>query len=92
MNQKKIVYETQWTAVDPTKEYPHGYGFTAPIVEFPEGADPAWCGEMCRQHLSNEEFECIGAFPRSVLDGSFALDYPKDAQQYEQWKRKSNKE
>lgn len=87
MKNKKIVYETQWVATDSTKEYPHGWGFTAPLVEFPQDADPAWCAEMCRKNLSNDEFSCIGATPRGVLDGNFSFIYPKNGDEYAEWKR-----
>jgi len=72
-----IIYETQWVARDRNKEYPHGWGFIAPLVEFPKDADPAWCGKMCRIHLGDEEFECIGAIPKHTIRGLFYLDYPK---------------
>ena len=85
---KKIVYETQWVARDDQKEYPHGWGFTAPLVEFPQDADPAWCGEMCRKHLSNEEFECIGATPRGVINGQFSFEYPKNAEEWKEYKER----
>jgi len=74
---KKIIYETQWVARDSQKEYPHGWGFTAPLVEFPQDADVSWCVQMCMNHLSNEEFECIGAIPRGVISGNFSFEYPK---------------
>ncbi len=82
----KIVYETLWSAKDSKKEYPHGWGFTPLLVEFPKDADPAWCGEMCRLHLSNEEFECYGAVPRKVIDGNFSFEYPKNVGEFELWK------
>lgn len=84
----KIVYETQWIAKDNQKEYPHGWGFTAPLVEFPQKADPAWCAEICRQKLSNEEFECIGATPRKLID-DILFDYPTNEVEYKTWKEKN---
>ena len=73
----KIVYQTEWVATDPNKEYPDGWGFDAPLVEFPDDADPAWCGEMCRKYLTNKDFECYGATPKKVINGNFAFKYPK---------------
>jgi len=73
----KIVYQTLWVATDPRKEYPHGWGFDPPLVEFPQDADPAWCAEMCRKHLTNEEFKCYGATVKGVINGNFAFEYPK---------------
>lgn len=70
---KKVVYITEWIARDSKKEYPHGWGFEPPIVQFPNDADPAWVGEICRQNLSNDEFECIGAIPRLLMDGMFEV-------------------
>ena len=71
---KKVIYETQWVVKDSSKEYPHGWGFTAPLVEFPQDADPVWCAEICRKELSNDEFECINAIPKPVLTN---IHYPK---------------
>lgn len=64
---KKVVYETQWVARDSQKKYPHGWGFVAPLVEFSQEADPAWCAQQCREKLSDDEFECIGATPRALI-------------------------
>lgn len=64
---QKTIYETKWAPRDIQKEYPHGWGFIAPLVEFPQDTDPVWCAEMCRKYLSNEEFECIGAIPRKLV-------------------------
>lgn len=84
---KKIVYETQWIARDSEKKYEHGWGFTPVLVEFPQDADPAWCAQMCMINLSNEEFECIGATPRKLINGcAIALNYPKNKEEYEAWK------
>lgn len=58
--QKKVIYQTQWVARDKEKEYPHGWGFTPPLVEFPQDWDPAVCIRECAV-LSDPEFECIGA-------------------------------
>jgi hypothetical protein len=69
---KKVVYLTQWVAKDRTKEYPHGYGFIAPVVEFPMDMDAAECVEACRE-LSNDEFECIGATPIPFIDVAFEI-------------------
>lgn len=63
----KVIYETQWVAKDSNKEYPHGWGFTPPLVEFEQGVDPVWCVEVCRKELSNDEFECINAIPKKVI-------------------------
>lgn len=68
MNRVKVVYETQWKAVNPDKEYPHGWGFQAPLVEFSQDADPAYCIELCKS-LSNDEFICYGAVPRPKISG-----------------------
>ena len=74
----EIVYDTEWIATDSKKEYPHGWGFIAPLVKFPQDADPAWCSQMCMKHLTNREFECIGAVPRKVINGTLLLiEYPK---------------
>lgn len=70
---KKVVYLTQWAAKDSKKEYPHGWGFEAPIVEFDQSLDPAEVSKICREQLSNDEFDCIGATPRELIDGSFEL-------------------
>ena len=74
-----IIYKTQWVQVDKEKEYPHGWGFEAPLVEFPADADPAWCSRICQEKLSNEEFRCIGAIPANKkIDGmAMSFEYPK---------------
>ena len=82
--QKRIVYETLWLAKDKTKEYPHGWGFDSPLVEFPQDADPAWVIQMCMK-FSNEEFECYGVMPKRLI--SFEFEYPKDSKQFEEWKK-----
>jgi len=64
---KKVVYETKWIAKDTTKEYPHGWGFDAPIVEAPQDMDPADIAKWCRENLSNEEFECIYVIPKEGI-------------------------
>ena len=64
---KQVVYETQWVARNKEKEYPHGWGFDAPIVMFSQDQDPVWCADYCKRYLSDEEFECIGAIPRQLL-------------------------
>jgi hypothetical protein len=88
MKNKKVIYETLWTtAPGNTKEYPHGWGFDAPLVYFPQDADPAWCGQMCMKHLSNEEFTCYGAVPKTLLNGNFAFEYPTDAKSFDEWKK-----
>lgn len=69
---KKIVYLTQWVAKNKQKEYPHGWGFEAPIVEFPQDMDAADASRHCKE-LSNEEFECIGATAREIIDGNFEI-------------------
>jgi hypothetical protein len=71
------IYLTQWTAVDPNKEYPHGWGFQPPLVEFPSDADTVWCVKTCMEVLSNEEFRCIGATPQQVLT-NIHCNYPKE--------------
>jgi hypothetical protein len=70
---KKVVYLTHWTVRDKNKEYPHGYGFDEPIVEFPQDKDPAWVAKVCRENLSNDEFECYGVTPAPLLDGMFEV-------------------
>ena len=72
------IYETQWIAKDKTKQYPHGFGFVAPLVEFPSDADPVWCAEICRKNLSNDEFECINAVAKKVIR-NIHCEYPKSA-------------
>lgn len=86
---KKIVYETQWVQTDFEKKYPHGWGFIPMLVEFPQDADPAWCAEMCRRHLTTEEFECIGAAPRPLVVGigPGVVDYPKNREEYGEWEK-----
>lgn len=83
---KKIVYITQWVAKDANKEYPHGWGFEAPIVEFSQDRDPAEIIKHCAE-LSNEEFECIGATPRQIIDGEFEIlgIAPGPARDSEEW-------
>lgn len=88
INNKKVIYETMWVARDEKKEYPHGWGFDAPFVEFPQDADPAWCVEMCKRNLSNEEFECIGATVSSLLDGVQMLNYPTSEKEWKEWQLK----
>lgn len=66
--EKKVIYETKWRQKNPLTEYPHGWGFDAPLVIFSEDADPAWCNDYCKRYLSNDEFECIGATPRQLLN------------------------
>lgn len=69
---KKVVYLTQWLAKDKNKEYPHGFGFEAPIVEFPQDMDAAEASKYCME-LFNPEFECIGATARELIDGDFEI-------------------
>lgn len=83
---KKIIYQTQWVAKDENKVYEHGWGFTPPLVEFPQDADPAWCAEICRIYLSGDEFECLGAIPIAVYDGISLMNYPKNREEFIQWK------
>ena len=65
--ENKVVYETKWVARDKSREYPHGWGFDAPLVEFAQDVDVAIVGKICREELSNAEFECIGVIPRKCL-------------------------
>lgn len=65
---KKVIYETKWAARDKNKEYPHGWGFDAPLVMFSHDSDPVWCADYCKRYLSDEEFECIGVIPRQLLE------------------------
>lgn len=76
LSQNQSIYLTHWQPKDENKEYPHGYGFSPPLVTFPSDADPAWVDEMCREHLSNDEFFCMGVIPKKVIDSSTFL-YPK---------------
>ena len=69
---KKVVYLTQWAAKDSNKEYPHGWGFEPPIVEFPQNMDAADVSRHVKE-LSNDEFECIGATAREFIDGNFEI-------------------
>lgn len=65
---KKVIYETKWVQRNKDKEYPHGWEFDAPLVIFSPNSDPTWCNDYCKRYLSDEEFECIGAVPRSLLN------------------------
>lgn len=80
----KIVYETLWVPRNLEKDYPHGWGFSPPLIEFPENADPAYVGRMCTK-LSSAEFECIGATPKKLLNGDALLELPRNAEEYRQW-------
>ena len=70
------IYKTQWVAVDTNKKYPHGWGFEAPLVEFPDDADPVWCAKICVEVLSNDEFTCINATHQKLLT-NIHFSYPK---------------
>ncbi len=65
---QKVVYETKWRQKNPLTEYPHGWGFDAPLIMFDQDSDPVWCNDYCKRYLSDEEFECIGAIPRKLLE------------------------
>ncbi len=78
MENNKVVFETQWIAVDSKKEYPHGWGFVAPLVEFPQDKDPVECSKTCMKELSNDEFECTGAIPRKLLQYNIKDQPPKE--------------
>lgn len=69
---KKVVYLTQWVAKDKNKEYPHGWGFEPPLVEFSQDMDAAEAAKHCRE-LSNDEFECTWATPKELIDGDFEI-------------------
>lgn len=83
---KKIVYITQWVARNPQKEYPHGWGFEPPVVEFNQNIDPAEASKHC-QELSTDEFECIGGIPREIIDGDFEIlgIHPGPEEGSEEW-------
>lgn len=51
MFQKKIIYETKWVAKDKLKDYPHGWGFDAPFVEYPQDMDPAIVNNAARDYV-----------------------------------------
>lgn len=69
---KRVVYITHWVAADPNKEYPHGWGFEPPIVEFPLDMDAAEVAKWCRE-LNQPGFLCIGATARELVDGNFEI-------------------
>jgi len=75
----EIVWELKFIQADKEKEYPHGWGFTPPLVKFPEDADTAWIGEQCRELYSNDEFICINAIPKKVHTWLSTIDYPREA-------------
>jgi hypothetical protein len=62
----KIIYETHWATRDYVKEYPHGWGFMPPFVEFDQKLDSSECSKKCKE-LSNDEFICYGATPRKLM-------------------------
>lgn len=74
---KHALYQTQWVANDSTRDYPHGWGFTPPIIEMPRDIDPVFVGQLCREQLNNEEFSCIGVIQLPSFDGLGLLDYPR---------------
>ena len=61
------IYETVWIARDLSKEYPHGFGFTPPLVSFSNDLDIQKCIKLVKSQLSNDEFECIGIVPKKLV-------------------------
>ena len=77
MTNKLVIFETKWAARDKDKEYPHGWGFMPPFVIFPQDMDVAASIGKCRAALSNEEFECISAIPRELIDMGYGVSINK---------------
>lgn len=64
---RKVIYKTQFVALDEKKEYPHGWGFEPPLVEFPKHITTREAFDICQRELSNDEFKCIGAIPQKLI-------------------------
>lgn len=75
--QNRAIFQTLWT--------PRSTVFSPPYIEFPQDADPVWVGDMCREHLKAEGFECYGVMEKTLLEATDLMDIPKD---YPKWNSK----
>lgn len=68
MKTTNVVYEPQLVARDPHKSYPHGFGFTPPLLNLMQADELAevYALNYFKTHYKDTEFDCIAVIPREV--------------------------